>query len=601
MAAYDIGSLSNRVTQIIADIPDDVLEPLLPRSIDWQSMRSLPTVNFPVWGYQDTSKFGLFVDLLIRIQIYCKFPDMTDISKLPEHEQVLFTRANSGSWKDIVPDLGYHAAEISQSWSLFNKFNTDITSCLQSLSGESKIIVGAEYQHPLGVEHHDNTEDVQDETLQPILALLSQITNGGEENVMIVCCDDSGNFVDGAFVDGTFVDGSQLSRSSPAIQLPSAIQGHPDIVWIDRTEGLPDSYGVIDIKAVRKPSTNCVKHMTQVCSYAALMREDDKVVDYIGIHYPLQKHPAVIFSLDPDWDHSRLLSFLSSKCVLNYIPHLRIPFMSGVGHHVHGCSQLLKSINNDYGRPIQFYMTPRTGQFPNYDVAEIKRVLTQNCLLPCFIHGPLFINLCKPQTAKYPDPIHSLGAVIRELEYGHDWGLSGVVLHVGKNVEGFPFDRAFDKMKYYTLWCVVHAKEDCPVLLETPAGQGTEMLVNVDDFCSFYEEILLDYPNYYRHTFDAESSIEAPSGSQPKAVPFGLCLDTCHIYSSGQHLPYYFSRVALRLGPKVIKLVHFNDSRTPFGSKVDRHAPIGMGSIPHEELKWVHAFCTVYGIPMVTE
>ena len=63
----------------------------------------------------------------------------------------------------------------------------------------------------------------------------------------------------------------------------------------------------------------------------------------------------------------------------------------------------------------------------------------------------------------------------------------------------------------------------------------------------------------------------------------GVCLDTCHVFAAGYDLR---SREAFRstlaqfdaeIGLGYLKAVHLNDSKTPLGSRLDRHANIGTG------------------------
>jgi len=68
-------------------------------------------------------------------------------------------------------------------------------------------------------------------------------------------------------------------------------------------------------------------------------------------------------------------------------------------------------------------------------------------------------------------------------------------------------------------------------------------------------------------------------------VPVGYCLDTCHLLAAG-----YDVSSAAGLGETVrradqileienVRLMHANDSKQPFASRVDRHASIGEGHI----------------------
>jgi endonuclease IV len=55
------------------------------------------------------------------------------------------------------------------------------------------------------------------------------------------------------------------------------------------------------------------------------------------------------------------------------------------------------------------------------------------------------------------------------------------------------------------------------------------------------------------------------------------------------------------LDPTLLKLVHFNDSSTPCGSCLDRHAFIGTGKIGYAALEEIADYCMDRGIPMLVE
>jgi len=71
----------------------------------------------------------------------------------------------------------------------------------------------------------------------------------------------------------------------------------------------------------------------------------------------------------------------------------------------------------------------------------------------------------------------------------------------------------------------------------------------------------------------------------------GYCLDTCHLYAAGFNLSTVAGlRATLARAERVLKLAHIhvfhaNDSKTPLGSRVDRHAKIGQGHIGIEPFR----------------
>ena len=68
-------------------------------------------------------------------------------------------------------------------------------------------------------------------------------------------------------------------------------------------------------------------------------------------------------------------------------------------------------------------------------------------------------------------------------------------------------------------------------------------------------------------------------------VPLGLCLDTAHAYSAGYDLrnsggvARLLAEIAQGPGLGQLRVIHLNDSRTPGGSRRDRHWHLGRGSI----------------------
>ncbi len=90
-----------------------------------------------------------------------------------------------------------------------------------------------------------------------------------------------------------------------------------------------------------------------------------------------------------------------------------------------------------------------------------------------------------------------------------------------------------------------------------------------------------------------------------KDVPLGVCLDTAHAFEAGYDIR---SESGLRrtiaafdriVGLWRLAVVHVNDSKTPFGSRVDRHQHIGHGAIGREAFGRVlrHARLSVRALP----
>ncbi|MEW5924426.1 MAG: deoxyribonuclease IV [Candidatus Zixiibacteriota bacterium] len=70
-----------------------------------------------------------------------------------------------------------------------------------------------------------------------------------------------------------------------------------------------------------------------------------------------------------------------------------------------------------------------------------------------------------------------------------------------------------------------------------------------------------------------------------------VCLDTCHIFAAGYRLQDAKDyRATMKefddiVGLKRLQVIHFNDSKKPFGSKKDRHEHIGEGELGLEPFR----------------
>lgn len=125
------------------------------------------------------------------------------------------------------------------------------------------------------------------------------------------------------------------------------------------------------------------------------------------------------------------------------------------------------------------------------------------------------------------------------------YGVKGIVLHIPRRpvdelVEGF---KCFDDSSLYD-------KKVILFLEHVPSDYGS----SPDLLMQLYNGLKNKYPGF----------------------TFGVCLDTCHIYSSGVDL----GEVALmqkwiKAMKDVPVLIHLNDSYGELGSYVDRHAPLG--------------------------
>jgi deoxyribonuclease-4 len=244
-----------------------------------------------------------------------------------------------------------------------------------------------------------------------------------------------------------------------------------------------------------------------------------------------------------------------------------------IGYHVRKFPTLMKTIAEfpDPSKPYQIFLGgPQSSKMKVTD-GELAATssLIAAARLKVYVHSQYIINLANASAADN----WNVTLLARNLQYASAIGCRGVVVHVGKATDK-PYETALENMRINIARVLEHATPECPLLLETPAGQGTETLKGDDEFIAFIESF----------------------GGDPR---LRVCLDTCHVFACG-HKPLTFID-KLNAKPDLIKLIHFNDSLEPCGSCKDRHAPIGGGHIGYDGMEMIAKRCHELGLPMVIE
>jgi deoxyribonuclease-4 len=172
-------------------------------------------------------------------------------------------------------------------------------------------------------------------------------------------------------------------------------------------------------------------------------------------------------------------------------------------------------------------------------------------------HDSYLINLAAPDDDLYGK---SIDALVDELERAESLGLSYLVTHPGAHTgsgEDAGLARivaALDAAHRRTRGSAVK------VLLENTAGQGTTLGYKFEHLAWIIQR-----------ANDADR--------------LGICFDTCHAFAAGYPLKSRedysetFDRFDELIGLERLQLFHLNDSVKPLGSRVDRHAGLGLGQI----------------------
>ncbi len=194
------------------------------------------------------------------------------------------------------------------------------------------------------------------------------------------------------------------------------------------------------------------------------------------------------------------------------------------------------------------------------EIALFKDARQETGLDPCVIHACYLINLA---ASAEEVRAKSIAAFRDEIERGLAIGADYLVVHPG-SARGASVEQAISHCGSAIheaasgledrMW---HA--DLHILIENTAGQGEQI---GRDFAQV-RDILALCPD----------------------LPMGMCLDTAHSFAAGYDwrdeklARRAFKELDSHVGFDRIKVVHFNDSKAAFESRVDRHWHIGQGEI----------------------
>ena len=239
-----------------------------------------------------------------------------------------------------------------------------------------------------------------------------------------------------------------------------------------------------------------------------------------------------------------------------------------IGSHVSfGKDQLLASAQTavSYGaNTFMFY----TGAPQNTIRAELKRDITEKAweymketnidINNVICHAPYIINLANKE--KIESWNFSISFLKNEIKRITEMGVNYIVVHPG-NALKLDREEALSNIAL-ALNFIIDEDTKPMILLETMAGKGSECGINIYELKSILNKVNLK-------------------------DKVGICLDTCHLNDSGVDIAKfdeYLSVFDSEIGLDKVKCVHVNDSKNVIGSKKDRHANIGFGTIGFDNL-----------------
>jgi deoxyribonuclease IV len=217
---------------------------------------------------------------------------------------------------------------------------------------------------------------------------------------------------------------------------------------------------------------------------------------------------------------------------------------------------------------IQFFSrNPRGwkyGSLDDGDVGEFRSSIKSSAIYPMTLHLPYLPNIASQKSKFYE---RSIDSIVTDLERAEQLGAHYLIIHIGHRGESSE-DEAIDAVAQGIDQAFERVKNSVILLLENTAGQGSEIGSNFEQI----KEIIGRVHDHKR---------------------MGICLDTAHAFEAGYDLSNTdgiertLESFDQTIGLKRLHLLHLNDSKTPLGSRKDRHWHIGEGYIGLEGFRFL--------------
>jgi deoxyribonuclease-4 len=236
-----------------------------------------------------------------------------------------------------------------------------------------------------------------------------------------------------------------------------------------------------------------------------------------------------------------------------------------------GCTTMQIFVKNN----MQWFATP----LPASEAGAFRDHPRREELHAVFGHTGYLINLA----ATNPDfHARSIRSLREELARAAQLDLPFLVLHPGAHM-GAGVDAGLDRV-VSSLDQIFSALPDNPVriALEVTAGQGTTLGRTFEELA-----FILDHVK--------------------QSHRLCVCLDTAHLFAGGHDISTTagikktFAAFDKLIGPARLAALHLNDSKTPLGSRVDRHEHIGKGRIGLDPFRFIIRQPRFRKIPKVLE
>ena len=197
---------------------------------------------------------------------------------------------------------------------------------------------------------------------------------------------------------------------------------------------------------------------------------------------------------------------------------------------------------------------------------------------PLAVHSPYIINLASPEATVWK---RSVALYEEEYHRAAELGAAYLVTHVGSH-RGAGEEAGIARVAQALNRTLKHLAAPVTILLENTAGSGQGI----------------------GYRFEHLAAIRNRVADRARV---GICLDTAHLFAAGysihtaEGLEQTLDDCDRTVGLAWLKLIHLNDSKVPFASRVDRHWHIGKGHIGLEAFRRLINHPALRDVPLILE
>lgn len=193
-------------------------------------------------------------------------------------------------------------------------------------------------------------------------------------------------------------------------------------------------------------------------------------------------------------------------------------------------------------------------------------------------HDSYLINLGNPEAETLAK---SRAAFIDEMQRCHQLGLTLLNFHPGSHLNKISEHDCLARIAESINMALDQVPEVVAVI-ENTAGQGSNLGWRFEHLAQIIAQV------------DDKSRV-------------GVCLDTCHLFSAGYDIGTFekseqvFAEFEQVVGFSFLRGMHLNGSKTPLGSRVDRHHTLREGTIGTEVFQLIMQDSRFDRIPLILE